>query len=200
MVVRTNSLMCFYRTVFVSEFFAAERLGGESKYECERCCGREEAERVSRIRLAPRVLVLHLKRFKYHNGTHALRKVSARVAIPRTLRLPGCPQQLYALCTAVIHVGATPLAGHYVTLASNNNALPKPPAGAPAKAKWWLLDDEVAGAVTDATFDDVFGALDPQPFQVGLSLVCLAKGVKPPTIPWLQKAVATAYILMYQAL
>ena len=42
-----------------------EELNGEDRFFCDACKGLQDAERTMKIKALPRVLCLHLKRFKY---------------------------------------------------------------------------------------------------------------------------------------
>ncbi len=144
-----------------SDFFAAERLRGESKYACSQCQGPEEAVRQARVGSAPRMLALHLKRFMFNGGGGGgddgpLHKTFDRVTVPTQLRLPGAPATRYALGAAVVHIGASPQAGHYVTLAR----VPAAELGGAAGggAQWVLFDDDYAAEVDERAFEALFGA------------------------------------------
>lgn len=92
-------------------FSKTETLGSEHKYYCEKCCSKQEAEKRMRIKKAPKVLALHLKRFKYIEQQNKHTKMTARVVFPVELRLLDdnyineCEDKLYDLFAAVIHCG-----------------------------------------------------------------------------------------------
>ena len=107
-------------------FSKVETLGGEDKLRCESCGVLQEAQKRLRVLALPRVLCLHLKRFKYAgaeggggggNGYYGaaprMRKLGHRVAFPRELRLgpvvasAGCPDAdaTLRLSAVVVHVG-----------------------------------------------------------------------------------------------
>ena len=44
---------------------ATEKLESEDKFFCDKCRGLQEAQKWMKIKALPRVLCLHLKRFKY---------------------------------------------------------------------------------------------------------------------------------------
>lgn len=44
---------------------ATETLNADDKFFCDKCKSLQDAEKVMKIRALPRVLCLHLKRFKY---------------------------------------------------------------------------------------------------------------------------------------
>ena len=116
-------------------FSKVETLGGEDKLRCESCGVLQEAQKRLRVLALPRVLCLHLKRFKYAgaeggggggNGYYGaaprMRKLGHRVAFPRELKLgpvvasAGCPDAdaTLRLSAVVVHVGAGASHGHYV--------------------------------------------------------------------------------------
>lgn len=70
------------------EFFAAQNVD----LKCQECSAGSAAQSTSEVSLAPRVLVLHLKRFRVQsNGIEgvSLEKVSDPVLVPETLNLDG---------------------------------------------------------------------------------------------------------------
>ena len=60
---------------------ATETLDAEDKFFCDACRGLQEAQKAMRIKALPRVLCLHLKRFKY------IEQLDRRDASPAFLRL-----------------------------------------------------------------------------------------------------------------
>jgi ubiquitin C-terminal hydrolase len=86
-------------------FSNIETLSGESKYYCDTCSSKQEATKRSdeqarrteldlsssasrmRIKKLPRILALHLKRFKYFEVFKQYKKLSYRVVFPFELRL-----------------------------------------------------------------------------------------------------------------
>ena len=48
----------------VHSFSGLEMLSGDHKYHCEVCLSKQEAQKCMRIKRLPKILVLHLKRFK----------------------------------------------------------------------------------------------------------------------------------------
>jgi ubiquitin carboxyl-terminal hydrolase 12/46 len=84
-------------------FSNVETLSGESKYYCDMCSSKQEATKRlkknytkkifdflfcrMRIKKLPRILALHLKRFKYFEVFKQYKKLSYRVVFPFELRL-----------------------------------------------------------------------------------------------------------------
>jgi hypothetical protein len=115
-------------------FSKVETMGGDDKLHCEKCGRLQEAQKRLRVLALPKVLCLHLKRFKYlmgGDGNNAnggyysaprMRKLGHRVAFPRELRLgpvvasAGCPDAdaTLRLTAVVVHVGAGASHGHYI--------------------------------------------------------------------------------------
>ncbi|KAH8914048.1 cysteine proteinase, partial [Atractiella rhizophila] len=52
-------------TSCLRQFSRSEMLFQKNKYDCDQCCGLQEAEKRMKIKKLPNVLALHLKRFKY---------------------------------------------------------------------------------------------------------------------------------------
>lgn len=151
-------------------FSNTETLCGEQKYYCETCCSHQEAHKGMRIKKLPKMLALHLKRFKYVDQLSRYTKLSYRVLFPLELRLFNVSDdavngdRLYDLCAVVVHCGATPNRGHYITVVKSNNF-------------WLLFDDDIVDKIDSSTIEDFFG---------------LSEG-------GIQKNSESAYILFYQA-
>jgi len=77
----------------LKRFSKVERLTGTNKFSCECCGALQEAEKRTRFKVLPKILILHLKRFKYleNPGIHA--KLSHRVTFPLELRVPSVMSQ-----------------------------------------------------------------------------------------------------------
>lgn len=162
----------------LSRFSKIERLSGTNKFHCESCGGLQEAEKRMRFKKLPKILVLHLKRFKYleHPGIHA--KLSHRVTFPIELRIPdvhnhendnlhassGSASPLssslfeedsdpsYYLTAMVAHLGPTAQSGHYVAFIRSGD-------------KWLTMDDHLVHPIndTDALMNKVFGCWNHNP-------------------------------------
>lgn len=68
-------------------FSNMETLCGDQKYYCENCCSKQEAQKRMRVKKLPKLLALHLKRFKYVEHLSRYTKLSYRVLFPLELRL-----------------------------------------------------------------------------------------------------------------
>jgi ubiquitin carboxyl-terminal hydrolase 9/13 len=97
-----------------------------------------------KIKKSPKILALHLKRFKYTEDMQRNLKLFHRVVYPPTLRLFNTtdgtedPDRMYELYAVVVHIGGGPYHGHYVTIVKNDQT-----------GKWMLIDDEAVEAVDD---------------------------------------------------
>ena len=63
-------------------FSATETLGGSDKFYCDTCCSLQEAQKCMKIKALPKVLALHLKRFKYIESAGRYKKLCHRVVFP----------------------------------------------------------------------------------------------------------------------
>ncbi|KAH8927255.1 cysteine proteinase [Atractiella rhizophila] len=137
-------------TSCLRQFSRSEMLFQKNKYDCDQCCGLQEAEKRMKIKKLPNVLALHLKRFKYQEDVGRYIKLTYRVVFPFELRLFNTadgisnPDRLYELWAVVVHVGVGPHHGHYVALVKSQN-------------KWHLFDDNVVTVVDESEIQKYFG-------------------------------------------
>lgn len=137
-------------TACLRNFSSTELLEKRDKFDCAVCCSLQEAELRKRIKRLPRVLALHLKRFKYIEQYGKAKKLSYRVVFPLELRLYNTsadaedPDRLYSLFAVVVHVGSGPSQGHYVTLIRSFG-------------HWLLFDDDVVELKDESELQSVFG-------------------------------------------
>jgi len=115
----------------LEHFAATELLAGRNRYDCAACHGYSDAEKQIRIRQAPVVLTLHLKRF------HALRKLSGVVRFSEWLDLrPYMAEEfvagpvMYRLFAVIVHEGHSLSSGHYYAFVRS------------ASGAWLRCDDE----------------------------------------------------------
>ena len=105
-----------------------------------------------KIQKSPKILALHLKRFKYTEDMQRNLKLFHRVVYPPTLRLfnttddAADPDKMYELYAVVVHIGGGPYHGHYVTIVKNDET-----------GKWMLIDDEAVEAVDDGFVGRFYG-------------------------------------------
>ncbi|KAL5075795.1 hypothetical protein RYX36_014779 [Vicia faba] len=135
-------------TSCLKNFSSTETLNAEDKFFCDKCCSLQEAQKRMKIKRPPRILVIHLKRFKYMEQLGRYKKLSYRVVFPLELRLSDTDEEAdieYSLFAVVVHVGSGPNHGHYVCLVKNHN-------------HWLCFDDETVEAVDEASVQTFFGS------------------------------------------
>ena len=104
-----------------------------------------------KIKRLPRILALHLKRFKYTEDLARLQKLFHRVVYPYHLRLFNTtddaedPDRLYELYAVVVHIGGGPYHGHYVSIVKTQDR------------GWLLFDDEMVEPVDKNYVRNFFG-------------------------------------------
>ena len=160
-------------TSCLRKFSEEEMLCERNKFHCDNCGGLQEAEKRMKIKRLPRILALHLKRFKYTEDLQRLQKLFHRVVYPFHLRLFNTtddaqdPDRLYELYAVVVHIGGGPYHGHYVSIIKTQDR------------GWLLFDDELVEPVDQSYVLNFFGG-EP--------------------VPGLQdaKQLACAYVLFYQ--
>lgn len=126
----------------LAAFAADELLVGENQYVMD---GQHvDAKKSHRIKTAPMVLVLQLRRFEYDLRTHERIKINSRFEIPDVLSLsqymenPNTPAT-YALFGAVLHCGEVG-AGHYSSFARVDK-------------EWWKFNDIETSLSDNAAFE-----------------------------------------------
>ncbi|KAI9687065.1 MAG: hypothetical protein M1822_002475 [Bathelium mastoideum] len=138
-------------TSCLRKFSEEEMLCERNKFHCDNCGGLQEAEKRMKIKRLPRVLALHLKRFKYTEDFNRLHKLFHRVVFPYHLRLFNTtddaddPDRLYELYAVVVHIGGGPYHGHYVSIIKTEDR------------GWLLFDDEMVEPVDRAYVRNFFG-------------------------------------------
>ncbi|CAB54287.2 Ubiquitin carboxyl-terminal hydrolase 46 [Caenorhabditis elegans] len=162
-------------------FSETETLCGDQKYFCETCSSKQEAQKRMRIKKPPQLLALHLKRFKFVEPLNRHTKLSYRVVFPLELRLFNVSDdaeygdRMYDLVATVVHCGATPNRGHYITLVKSNSF-------------WLVFDDDIVEKLEVSSMEEFSGMSTDANIQM------------PPgnqSAP--QKNSESAYILFYQA-
>lgn len=138
-------------TSCLRKFSEEEMLCERNKFHCDNCGGLQEAEKRMKIKRLPRILALHLKRFKYTEDLQRLQKLFHRVVYPYYLRLFNTtddaedPDRLYELYAVVVHIGGGPYHGHYVSIIKTQDR------------GWLLFDDEMVEPVDKAYVRRFFG-------------------------------------------
>lgn len=160
-------------TACLRKFSEEEMLCERNKFHCDNCGGLQEAEKRMKIKRLPRILALHLKRFKYTEDLQRLQKLFHRVVYPFHLRLFNTtedaedPDRLYELYAVVVHIGGGPYHGHYVSIIKTQDR------------GWLMFDDELVEPVDKSFVKNFFGG-EPKP------------GVQD------ARQLACAYVLFYQ--
>eukprot|EP01059_Diplonema_ambulator_P006653 TRINITY_DN16299_c0_g1_i1.p1 TRINITY_DN16299_c0_g1~~TRINITY_DN16299_c0_g1_i1.p1 ORF type:complete len:412 (+),score=54.79 TRINITY_DN16299_c0_g1_i1:42-1238(+) len=142
-IAQNISLLCTLRN-----FSKGETMDRDNKFHCDHCRSLQEAKRSLKMKTAPPILAIHLKRFKYieEYGRHC--KLSYRVPFPFSIRLPvEGPQadEVYHLFAVVIHLGVGPNMGHYVCMAKTGS-------------QWMLFDDDTVTPITERDVAQSYGA------------------------------------------
>jgi len=138
-------------TACLRKFSEEEMLCERNKFHCDKCGGLQEAEKRMKVKRLPRILALHLKRFKYTEDLQRLHKLFHRVVYPYYLRLFNTtddaedPDRLYELYAVVVHIGGGPYHGHYVSIIKTQDR------------GWLLFDDEMVEPVDKAYVRNFFG-------------------------------------------
>jgi ubiquitin carboxyl-terminal hydrolase 9/13 len=138
-------------TSCLRKFSEEEMLCERNKFHCDRCGGLQEAEKRMKIKRLPKILALHLKRFKYTEDLQRLQKLFHRVVYPYHLRLFNTtddaedPDRLYELYAVVVHIGGGPYHGHYVSIIKTQDR------------GWLLFDDEMVEPVDKNYVRNFFG-------------------------------------------
>ncbi|KAG8071164.1 hypothetical protein GUJ93_ZPchr0006g43624 [Zizania palustris] len=135
-------------TSCLKNFFSTEILNGEDKFFCDRCCSLQEAHKRMKIKKAPQILVIHLKRFKFVEQLSRHKKLSYRVVYPMELKLGSMCEDVdceYSLFAVVVHVGSSPNHGHYVSqIKSHDN--------------WFSFDDDTVQISEEFTLQTFYGS------------------------------------------
>ena len=138
-------------TSCLKKFSEEEMLCERNKFHCDNCGGLQEAEKRMKIKRLPKILALHLKRFKYTEDLQRLQKLFHRVVYPYHLRVFNTtddaedPDRLYELYAVVVHIGGGPYHGHYVSIIKTENQ------------GWLLFDDELVEPVDKSYVQNFFG-------------------------------------------
>lgn len=153
-------------TSCLRKFSEEEMLCERNKFHCDNCGGLQEAEKRMKIKRLPRILALHLKRFKYTEDLQRLQKLFHRVVYPFYLRLFNTTDdaedsdRLYELYAVVVHIGGGPYHGHYVSIIKTQDR------------GWLLFDDELVEPVDKNYVMNFFGGEPQAGAQDAKQLAC----------------------------
>ncbi|KAL9141340.1 hypothetical protein ABFS82_14G096200 [Erythranthe guttata] len=129
----------------LKNFSSTETLIADEKFFCDSCSSLQEAQKRLKIKKPPRILVIHLKRFKFVEQRH--KKLSYRVVFPLELKLNNTVEGAdceYSLSSVVVHVGSGPNHGHYVSIVKSHD-------------RWLCFDDENVEMVDESVIQNFFG-------------------------------------------
>lgn len=138
-------------TSCLRKFSAEEMLCERDKFQCDHCGGLQEAEKRMKVKKLPKVLTLHLNRFKYTEDYSRVQKLFHRVVYPYHLRMfhtadeAEDPDRLYELYAVVVHIGGNGYHGHYVSIIKTK------------ERGWLLFDDEMVEPVDKHFVRNFFG-------------------------------------------
>lgn len=138
-------------TSCLRKFSDEEMLCERNKFHCDHCGGLQEAEKRMKVKRLPKILTLHLKRFKYTEDYSRLQKLFHRVVYPYHLRMFNTtdeaedPDRLYELYAVVVHIGGNAYHGHYVSIIKTKDR------------GWLLFDDEMVEPVDKHFVRNFFG-------------------------------------------
>ncbi|TQV95859.1 ubiquitin carboxyl-terminal hydrolase 12 [Cordyceps javanica] len=138
-------------TSCLRKFSAEEMLCERDKFQCDHCGGLQEAEKRMKVKKLPKVLTLHLNRFKYTEDYSRVQKLFHRVVYPYHLRMfhtadeAEDPDRLYELYAVVVHIGGNGYHGHYVSIIKTRDR------------GWLLFDDEMVEPVDKHFVRNFFG-------------------------------------------
>ena len=134
-------------------FSKRETMKGGNKFHCEACGSLTEAQRTVKFKKVPKVLTLHLKRFKHIESLGRLKKLTYRVAFPQTLRIINVTNDCadtnacYRLFGIVVHLGSGLHHGHFVSCVCIHN-------------QWFLCDDEIVQPINSKDINMFFGEME----------------------------------------
>ncbi|KAH6799462.1 ubiquitin-specific protease 3 [Perilla frutescens var. frutescens] len=135
-------------TSCLKNFSSTETLNAEDKFFCDKCQSLQEAQKRMKIKSAPPILVIHLKRFKFIEETRRDKKLLYRVVFPLELKLSHTVEDVdaeYSLFAVVVHIGSGPTHGHYVSLVKSHN-------------HWLFFDDENVEMIDESAIQTFFRA------------------------------------------
>ncbi|KAM3387362.1 hypothetical protein ACQJBY_010288 [Aegilops geniculata] len=161
-------------TSCLKNFSSTETLNAEDKFFCDKCCSLQEAQKRMKIKKAPHILVIHLKRFKYIEQLGRYKKLSYRVVFPMELKISSTSDDVdteYSLFAVVVHVGSGPNHGHYVSLVKSHN-------------HWLFFDDENVEMVEESTLQTFFGSSHEYSGNTDHGYILFYEGLAISPPPW----------------
>lgn len=130
-------------------FSEIERLGQDEGFHCEKdscSSARQPAEKKMILEKLPKVLVLHLKRFRYDQARNGFLKLHHRVSFALELKL-WCseePDVLFKLKGVVVHCGPSAGSGHYINCVE-------------VEGVWFMFNDDHVKVISSSQLAHFFG-------------------------------------------
>ncbi|CDW91045.1 ubiquitin carboxyl-terminal hydrolase 12 [Stylonychia lemnae] len=137
----------------IKQFAHKEWMLNRDKFYCEQqCYTKQVATKQMMIKQKPKILIIHLKRFKIDPQTLRYQKLSHRIPFPNELRIESALDEsedssqslLYHLKGIVIHVGQGFSYGHYFSLIKS-------------QGRWIKMDDTNVSVVDEKYMRALYG-------------------------------------------
>jgi len=136
-----SSTVTNYDTIYncLAKFTGSEKLEGNNQWLCGKCNELQDANKLLRYLVLPKILIIHLKRFKVI-GKKARKKISSLVEFPILLLLDTTDKKrhMYGLYGIINHIGDIE-SGHYTAYCRN---LKK-------RSEWLEFDDHKVKVIKD---------------------------------------------------
>lgn len=165
----------------LNTFLTPDRFDGQNQLSTDQF-GKIDAERYSRVRTAPPILVVQLKRFEYNLSTNIYEKVNQYYTYPFVLDISSVMETntgpvMYELCGIIIHVGSAK-GGHYISQVLNE------------KGDWYTFnDEEVTKCDMESLLESTTG---------GSHIMDIWDNTLKKTIPTKVEKTKSAYLLFYR--
>ena len=139
----------------INRFSFKELLNKSNKLQCESCLTKQVGTKEIRIQTCPKLLMIHLKRFKFDETTFQYQKLVYRIPYPSELRVNSLEgPKTYQIKGMVVHIGSGLAFGHYIALAK-------------CHGKWINFNDVSVKVVEDNEIQIYYGAPPLQDRNVG---------------------------------
>lgn len=130
----------------IQRFSCKELLNKSNKLHCEKCLTKQVATKEIQIQSCPKILLTHLKRFKFDEQTYQHQKLCYRIPYPTELKVDSLEgARVYNIKGIVVHVGSGMAFGHYYALVKS-------------QGKWIKFNDTSVSVVEDNDIQIYFGA------------------------------------------
>ena len=114
----------------MKSYLEPEHLIGDNQYHCNHCVGLRNAVKTTKIKVAPKHLIITMLRFKFNASTSRKVKLLRSIDCPLLFHLPVDDGEVrYHLYCAVVHFGQSSDGGHYYTMVRDGE-------------KWYKISDE----------------------------------------------------------